>query len=223
MSKEIYLVTPIKVTNDLPRLGAGVEVLKPSVPMFSEPIEYNYTGAQLKQIMREENVELLGGVRLFPDALNNLPEDYLLAMYMNTRYGLGTDQTMFAPRAGSGYSCSYLALLAYPVLSLMFASLHKRHNLTIDPVRKFEAENFARTLRHINYSWLEATKAFEANPDSADWVVVSKMTITTTLGDQAEVMERYYLNAVNAAPLIAAGATPEDLVEYYETTGMQPT
>ncbi len=223
MSRKIRLVKPVTVTNDLPVLPAGSTLKKPDAPMFSEPLDHNYTGEELLAIMKKHNAELVGGVKILPGALNSLSADYVFELYMNTRYGLPTSPAVMPVRAMQAYSTSYLALKAYPVVSLLFSSLYQDNVATINPLTKYEAENMVRVLRHVNYSWLEAAKRFELAPQEANHVIVSKAIESQRLGDLVETHDIWYLNADNANPLLVNGTTVDDLVDYYITTGLQPS
>jgi hypothetical protein len=223
MSRKIMLVTPVTVTNDLPVLSAGSVLKKPDAPMFNEPLDHNYTGEELLAIMKKHNVELVGGVKILPGVLNSLSPDYVFELYMNTRYGLPTSPSVMPVRAMQAYSTSYLALKAYPVVSLLFSSLYQENIATINPLTKYESENMVRILRHVNYSWLEAAKRFELAPQDAAKVIVSKALESQRLGTLVETHDIYYLNADNANPLLVNGVTVNDLVDYYESTGLQPT
>lgn len=223
MSRKIMLVKPVTITNDLPVLPAGISLKKPDAPMFSEPLEQNYTAEELLTLMKKFNNELVGGVKILPGALNSLDPNYVYELYMNTRYGLPTSPSVMPVRALQSYSTSYLALKAYPVVSLIFSSLYQENVSTINPVTKFEAENMVRILRHVNYSWLQAARRFELSPQDANHVVVSKAVETQRLGTIVETTDVWYLNADNANPLLVNGTTVDDLVDYYISTGLQPS
>lgn len=222
--REIHLITPYIVTHDFPALSAGSVLTKPvDTPTRSPALNSDYTDAELRAIIKTHQAELVGGVKLLPNAIESLPEGFLYETYMYVVYGLPPSPQVFPACAGTNFSTSWLALCSYPVISCLLANLYKELSITIDPVLKYRADNILRLLRFVNYSWLETAKLHTVNPQLRERVVVSKSKTIQVLGNVAEEKETYYLNAILAKPLLDAGSTVEDLVDYYESTGLQPS
>lgn len=222
-TRVIHLTIPLNLTDDLPALEAGVSLVKPVATSFAEPLEINYSGEDLLALIKKHNVDLVGGVKLNPGVLNNLPIEYLYELYMHIRYGLDPSPAVYPVKAGVTYSTGYLALKQYPLLSLIFTSLYLEKRDTIDPVLQYEGEQMLRHLKHINYAWLEAANRHIANPAEVNYVVCSKATHTKIFGTTTETVDVYYLNNATAAPLLTGGSTVDDLVDYYISTGLQPS
>lgn len=220
----IILSTPFVVTNDYPALPAGTKIQKPvDSPLPEMPLANDFTDEQLRAIIKEQSPELLGGVKLYPNAIESLPAGYLHEAYMSVIYGLPTSPMVFPVRAGATYSTSWLAMCAYPIVSCLLSSLYKYASVTIDPVMKYRAENILRLLRFVNYTWLQAAQLHTTNPTERNKVVCSRSKEITSLNGQVEETEIFYLNSLLAQPLIDAGTSAEDLVEFYVTTGTQPS
>jgi hypothetical protein len=211
---------------------------KPVSPIFAEraPLQNEFTEAELRSIILQRT-EHWGGMTFVESDFDQLPNDYILNLYLNTRYQLTVPPGIMPLRAstevrastdmppnstpGTEFNPSHHLASNYILMAALFGALFERTKMTIDPNQKFIAMNYLRIAQHLYYVLYQI---LTENPTGQynDRCVIGQLNEYRKVGDQIGNTITIFFDEEVSNSYIAAGATLEDMADYWLMNKEQP-
>lgn len=217
------LIKPHVTWIKLPSIAAGdTPPTLPAAKLWKEDPKPPMDEQELRQLARD-NLSLVYGAELNPDALDQLPDNYLSSCYQALRYNQDPLEGIIPLQANNAYNTCYLTLTVYPLMAAVIAGLYNRSYRSINPEVLAEAQFLFRLAKFVNYAWLAAADRHRATPAEANQVVASIRVVTYGSGDDVETINEVYINEDAAKPLVDGGWTPQGIADYFVKNRVQPT
>ena len=222
-----------------PSLVDLTPVNKPDSPIFAEraPLEMEYTETELRRILLEHPTPHWAGVTFTEDSLSALPDNYLLNIYLNTRYQVPMSAGMMPMRASTEVrestelpadkvpkiefsACQHL-LPTYVLAACLFGALFDRTKQTINPEVHFSAMQLLRiahTLYFMAYTLLQSNPNVEFN----DRLVIAQLNEYNLVGTDIGHVITIYFDADVLESYTNAGGTIDGAIEHWLMHKTQP-
>jgi hypothetical protein len=221
-----------------PNLTNLEPVTKPDSPIFSEraPLKMEYTEEELRRILLE-HPNHWAGATFSEQSLSTLPDNYLLNIYLNTRYQVPMPDGMMPMRASTEVrestdlppdtkpkiefsACQHL-LPTYVLAACLFGALFDRTKQTISPEVHFSAMQLLR-IAHTLYFMAYTLLLENPNVEFNDRLVIGQLNEYNLVGNNLGHSITIYMDAAVLESYVAAGGTIEQIIDHWLMHKTQP-
>ena len=191
-------------------------VAKPTQIATVETVVNEYTGEQLIAFALA-NTDLFGNAELNAEKVQALDPKAVLDYYLNVRFGLPVDEQRIPIRRAHQYSSNPYLYGWYILMSAVMTRIYELTYSTIDPHKKYRAEQLMRTIRQLNFIIRTMTEegVGTTNPNT---LIVAVAKITSVDGERGSI----YLDTHLWDAWVAEDRTAQMAWDHWQTNKTQP-
>lgn len=195
----------------------------PSKKVTQEEYSADYTENQLRTFVKSAT-DLFGGMVIDHAAVDALPDNYLLSIYENLRFGKIPTETlpvvMFVGTEAH-YSGNAYALPQLILASAMINQMYAKETNTTDPYKQWRSRNLRYIAIHVHAAIINI---LQDNPTGIkpDLTVVSAYSTEYGEGEETIIDRFVYIDRPHLKALEPKGWTAQSIAEHWVTEHTQP-